>query len=271
MTKRPCNTLLAALLLAALSITSAPLLAQQATAAPADAATSSAQWPGPVSPEAQAVVDRMTAYLKTVKTFSIDAQITRDEVVQLGYKLQHNQHSIVTVQSPNKLRSESTGDIRDRTSVYDGSKLTMYSPDDNVYVRVDAPDSLGKLVSRLLDLGVDMPLMDVLYQAHTDSLTADVEGGILIGDSTVDGVDCDQVAFRQMNIDWQIWVEQGARPLLKKILITTRFEVGDPQYQAILRWNLQPKIDSSTFVFTPPKGATEIPFANPPAAPSAAQ
>ncbi len=164
------------------------------------------------------MVDRMTAYLKTVKTFSIDAQITRDEVVQLGYKLQHNQHSIVTVQSPNKLRSESTGDIRDRVSVYDGSKLTMYSPDDNVYVRVDAPDSLGKLVSRLLDLGVDMPLMDVLYQAHAGSLTEDVEGGILIGDSTVDGVDCDQVAFRQMNIDWQIWVEQGCAPVTEENL-----------------------------------------------------
>ena len=270
MTKRPSNTLFAALLLAALSSTSAPLLAEEAKAA----ATSTTSAPAPaqvISPEAQAVVDRMTAYLKTLKTYSIDAQITRDEVVQLGYKLQHNQHSTVTVQLPNKLRSESTGDIRDRTSVYDGSKLTMYSPDDNVYVRVDAPDTLGKLVSRLLDLGVDMPLIDVLYQAHTDSLTSDVEGGVLIGDSTVDGVDCDQVAFRQLNIDWQIWVEQGARPLLKKILITTRFEVGDPQYQAILRWNLQPKIDSSTFVFTPPKGATEIPFANPPAAPSAAQ
>ena len=271
MTKRPCNTLLA-LLVSAFSLAPLPLLAEQAAATAPDTSTASAQAPDQVvSPEAQAVVDRMTAYLKTLKTYSIDSQVTRDEVVQLGYKLQHNQHSITTVQLPNKMRSETTGDIRDRISVYDGAKVTMYSPDDNVYVRVDAPDSLGKLVSRLLDLGVDMPLIDVLYQANADSLTADVDGGVLIGDSTVDGVDCDQLAFRQENIDWQIWVEQGARPLLKRILITTRYEVGEPQYQATLRWNLQPKIDASTFAFTAPKGATEIPFVSPPATPNDAQ
>jgi hypothetical protein len=30
-----------------------------------------------------------------------------------------------------------------------------------------------------------------------------------------------------------------------------------------MRWNLKPKIDASTFVFTPPKGVKEIPFSDP--------
>ena len=56
-------------------------------------------------------------------------------------------------------------------------------------------------------------------------------------------------------------MEQGARALPCKILITTRYEVGDPQYQAVLHWNLKPKLTSSTFAFAAPEGATEIALA----------
>ena len=216
-----------------------------------------------ISPEAQAVLDRMTAYLRTVKTFTIDSNSTRDEVVAYGYKLQHNEHATVTVQQPNKLRAEVSGDLRDRNVVYDGTTIVVYSPDDDVYARTRAPDNVGKLINNLLDAGVDMPMVDVLYQTGAGTLTEGVRGGVLVGDSEIDGADCDHLAFRQATIDWQMWVEKGDKPLPRKILITTRYEAGSPQFQSVLRWNLQPKINASTFVFAPPKDAKEIPFANP--------
>jgi hypothetical protein len=166
-----------------------------------------------------------------------------------------------TVQRPDKLRAEVSGDVRARTFVYDGAHLTMYSPDDEVYVRLQARDNVGGMVTDLLDAGIEMPLVDVLYQASHGTLTENVRSGILVGTSTIDGVRCDQLAFRQADIDWQLWVEQGQRALPRKIVITTRYEVGDPQYQAVLRWNLKPRIDRSAFVFTPPKGVSEVPFA----------
>ena len=89
-----------------------------------------------------------------------------------------------------------------------------------------------------------------------------VKGGILVGETSINGVLCDHLAFRQSNADWQLWVEKGARPLPRKVVITTRYEVGDPQFQATMTWNVQPRIDKSTFAFTPPSGAEEIPFAD---------
>ena len=219
--------------------------------------------PQVVSPEAQAVLDRMTGYLRNLQTFSIDTDATRDEVVALGYKLQHNEHTTLVVHRPNKLRAEIAGDIRDRTIVFDSGKLTMFSADDGAYVKTKAPDTVGTLISTLLDLGVDMPLIDVLYQATDGTIADGVRGGILVGEVDVNGVRCDHLAFRQANVDWQLWVEQGARPLPRKILITTRYEVGDPQYQAVLTWNLKPRIDASTFAFVAPEGATEIPLDQP--------
>jgi hypothetical protein len=164
------------------------------------------------------------------------------------------------VQRPDKLRAEVSGDIRNRTFVYDGQKLAIHSPDDGVYVRIDAPASIGGLIPGLLDAGVEMPLIDVLFQAEAGTLTEGVRGGVLVGTASIDGVACDHLAFRQASIDWQLWVERGDRPLPRRLVITTRYAVGDPQFEATLRWELEPRLDASTFTFNAPKGAREIPF-----------
>src|SRR5690606_19833814 len=103
----------------------------------------------------------------------------------------------LVVQRPDKLRAEISGDVRNRTFVYDGDALTMYSPDDAAYVKADAPSTLGNLIGTLLDNGIEMPLIDVLYQGTTGTLATDARGGILVGSTTIDGVACDHLAFRQ--------------------------------------------------------------------------
>jgi hypothetical protein len=213
-----------------------------------------------ISPEAQAVLDRMTATLRGLESFSIEAAGTRDEVVAFGYKVQRNETAMLSVQRPNRLRAEVRGDLRNRSFVYDGSTVSMFSHDDDAYTRTPVSANLDRLVGGFLDAGVELPLIDVLYQAFTGTLTEAARGGIVVGESTIDGIACDQLAFRQANVDWQLWVEKGARALPRKIVITTRHAVGDPQFQAVMRWNLKPGFDKNTFVFTPPKGAQEIPF-----------
>ena len=155
---------------------------------------------------------------------------------------------------------ELNGDIKNRTYVYDGAQLTMFAPDLNVYAETAAPDTLGELVRILLDAGVEMPLIDMLYQGNAGNLTDDVRVGLVVGESQVDGVATDHLAFRQAEVDWQLWVEKGAQALPRKLLITTRYQVGDPQYQAILHWDLKPRMGAKSFAFVPPSGAAKIPF-----------
>ena len=253
----PRRTLLLSALLLGMA---GPLAAQDAGTTP-QAATRSVP-DRMVSPAAQAVLDRMTTYLRGLQRFSVSADATRDEVVAFGYKLQNNEHATLVVERPNQIRVDLDGDIRSRKFYYNGKTFVMYSPEDKAYVDTPATDNLDKLIGGLLDAGVEMPLIDVIYQSFAGTLTEAVRGGILVGESTVNGVLCDQLAFRQANVDWQLWVEKGARPLPRKVVITTRYEVGDPQYQAVMTWNLQPKIDKSTFNFAPPAGVEKIPFAD---------
>ena len=216
-----------------------------------------------VSAEAKAVLERMTTYMKGLQAYTIQAHGTRDEVIDHGYKLQHNETASLQVQRPNKMRAEVSGDLRNREFVYDGATITIDSPDDNVYATTPATDNLGTLIGDLLDRGVELPLIDVLYQATAGTLLENVRTGQLVGDSEVEGVACDHLAFRQTDTDWQLWVEKGARPLPRKIVITTRDEVGDPQFQAVMTWNVQPKFDKDSFTFEPPKDANHIQFVQP--------
>ncbi len=260
--KRIRHSMAQTLLLSAMLATMALPLWAQDSAAPANATVEMVP-AQQISPEAQAVIDRMTKSLQGLTSFSISGQASRDEVIAFGYKLQYNESATLTVQRPNRLRAEIRGDLRNRTIVYDGAKLAMYSPDDAAHVQLAAPDTLAKLIGGLLDAGVELPLIDVLYQGTAGTLTEGVRRGLLVGEAPINGVLCDHLAFRQATVDWQIWVEQGERALPRKIVITTRYEVGDPQWQAVLDWNLKPSIDASTFAFKAPEGSTEIPFADP--------
>jgi hypothetical protein len=252
--KTPVRTLRRSLLLPALLLgLSMPALAQDAAATPAQT----------ITPEARAVIDRMNAYMKGLQAYTIQAHGTRDEVIANGYKLQNNEAAALAVQRPNKMRAEVRGDVRDRDFVYDGKTITIHSPDDNAYATAPATESLGVLLDGLLSADVELPLIDVLYQATAGTLTENVRSGLLVGDSIVEGVLCDHLAFRQLDTDWQLWVEKGARAVPRKIVITTRHEVGDPQFSAVMTWNVNPKFDKDSFAFDPPAGANKISFTQP--------
>jgi outer membrane lipoprotein-sorting protein len=113
-----------------------------------------------ITPEAKAVLDRMSAAMKDLQAYTIKAHGTRDEVIDHGYKLQHNETASLSVQRPNKMRAEVTGDLRNREFVYDGKTIVVHSPDDNAYASTPATDTLGTLIGELLDSGVELPLID---------------------------------------------------------------------------------------------------------------
>jgi len=258
--RRRFGGLVAGTLLALVAV--APVSAQEATTSDTDSASPVVFNPGGViTPEAQAILDRMQASFKTMKRFQLTADITRDEVLAFGYKLQHNETARMWVDAPKRLRLEVAGDIKNRTYLYDGSQLMIIAPDANAYAVTTAPGTLGELVSKLLDAGVEMPLIDMLYQGNAGNLTDDVRVGLVAGDSQIDGVATDHLAFRQPNVDWQLWVDKSAQALPRKLLITTRFAVGDPQYQAILHWDQTSPISDKSFALEPPSGATKLPFA----------
>lgn len=213
-----------------------------------------------VEPAAIAAVERMQAYLGGLKTYGVSAQTTEDEILSFGYKLQSNSKVDMLVRLPGSLRVDVAGDDRDQLYLFDDQTFTMFARRLNVYTQFPVKATLGDAIGKLLDDGIEMPLIDFIYQGNAGSLLDGVRAGRSVGTSRIDGVACDHLAFRQASIDWQIWIAQGAQPLPKKILITTRYEVGDPQFEAVLTWDVDPAIQPGSFAFNVPADARKIEF-----------
>jgi hypothetical protein len=71
----------------------------------------------------------------------------------------------------------------------------------------------------------------------------------------------DHLAFRNAEVDWQIWIQQGDRPVPRKLVVTSKRMPGSPQFVTVLSdWQTAPAITDTTFSFVPPKGAQKIDF-----------
>ena len=75
----------------------------------------------------------------------------------------------------------------------------------------------------------------------------------------IDGVECEHLAFRGVDTDWQIWIESGARPAPRKYVITSKTLAGAPQYTLRIKdWKTDAIADADAFVFKPPSGVTKV-------------
>jgi hypothetical protein len=77
----------------------------------------------------------------------------------------------------------------------------------------------------------------------------------------IEGARCDHLTFRAPHVDLQIWVQEGAQPLPRKMVINTRDLPKAPQFGVtITKWNLKPTLGAQTFSFTPPAGEKKVDF-----------
>ena len=105
---------------------------------------------------------------------------------------------------------------------------------------------MGQVLVGQLELAVD---------AGLQRLELGVELRIL---GVVDGVECEHLAFRTPDTDWQIWIETGDRPVPHKYVITSKTLAGAPQYTLRIKdWKTDPIADADAFTFKAPEGATK--------------
>ena len=103
------------------------------------------------------------------------------------------------------------------------------------------------------------PGADLLLANVFDDLMDDVIDAKQIGIGVIDGVECAHLAFRTSEVDWQIWIELGARPIPRKYIITSKSVAAAPQYTLrIKEWKTDVQINADSFMFTPPQGTKQV-------------
>lgn len=242
--------LLASCLLA-LALAAPPAMAQTA---PAPAASDA------VDPAAVQALKDMGAYLQTLKRFEVETDLTGERVLMDGQKIQHSASATLEVERPNRLRAQLDTPRTRRTLFYDGKQATLFTPAQNVYTSVPFSGTLGELVDALQGkYGIEVPLADLFVWGTDAAPVSRIESAMIVGQDVIDGEVCNQYAFRQGKIDWQLWISARAgRPLPRKLVITNRADEARPQSVSLIDWDLKPDFPTSTFTFRAPKGAKAI-------------
>jgi len=213
---------------------------------------------GAVEPAAAAALNRMGSYLRTLKSFQVKAEVTREDVMDDGEKVSNTFNTDVLARRPDRLRVHINSDRADRLYFFDGKHFTLFAPRQGFYAVVNAPGTIGQLADVLTDkYGIDLPLVD-LFRWGDDAGAGKLKSATDVGSSAVNGITCEQYAFRQDDVDWQLWMQQGDFPLPCKVVITTMSDDAKPQYTATYTWNLAPSFNNEAFVLTPPKDAHRI-------------
>src|SRR5262245_50060743 len=198
----------------------------------------------------------MGSHLRALNAFALRSETIIDEILDNGQKIQFGGTVDYRVRRPDRLRAEIVSDRRNRQYYFNGKTITQYGPTMKYYASIAAPATLAELV-QVLDqkYGVELPLADLFLWGTDKDGVSDIKSASYIGPSRIGGADCDHYAFRQQDVDWQIWIERGKTPLPRKLVITTTSEPAQPQYVATLKWDTSPKFDDRTFTFVPPKDA----------------
>lgn len=242
-------------------MTIATLLATAAYAqpAPAPAAPAGAAGSG-IDPDAIEALKRMSAYLGTQTSFELKSSGAFDLVLDDGQRLQFGDNATFKVRRPNGFVIERVGDYKDRRFTYDGKQLTVSSPRTAYYAQVEAPPTIRETLALAADrYGIELPLTDLFRWSEPGGGRADdIQEALYVGPALIDGTRTDHYAFREAEVDWQIWIAQGDSPVPRKIVITDRTDPSSPQYTATLSWNFRPAFDAQTFAFQAPAGALPI-------------
>ena len=188
-----------------------------------------------VDEEALKILQKATDYLTSLERFRLKAATVMDVVQGSGQKLQFGSTVEVTVKRPNRLfglRTFDNGSIR--RFWYNGATATMYEEKGNVYGRIPVPDTIVEMLDYLEEVIKNQrPLADLLYSdlSHLSDLPV---SGAYVGESYLEGMACDHLAFRGESVDWQVWVDRGEKPLIRKVVITYKELPGGPQFIAHL-------------------------------------
>jgi len=204
----------------------------------------------------KAMTDYTAAQKSISATFDSDIEVVTPELE----KIQFTSSGKLQLTRPDKLRVSRTGGYADVQLVYDGKTVSIYGNNAKAYVQADLAGTIDQLVDLIqAKSGAAMPGTDLLLSNAYDELMSNVILASHIGQGVIDGVECEHLAFRGVDTDWQIWIESGARPVPRKYVITSKTVAGAPQYTLRIKdWKTDAIADADAFVFKPPAGVIKV-------------
>lgn len=201
--------------------------------------------------DAKRLLKAMTEYLAAQKTLSFEYDATLEVVTRDEQKLALASSGTLVLERPDKIRTTRAGGFADVEMIFDGKTLTLLGKNLNVYAQEEVPGTVDHLIDELrVKHNRPLPAADLLLSNAYDELMQDVVEVMDLGSGVIGGVECDYLAFRAKEVDWQIWIAQGDAPYPCRYTITSKLIPGAPEYTIQVRdWKAGDAVAAADFSF----------------------
>jgi len=215
-----------------------------------------------IEPRAAEILKAALTHLAGTASFSVRAEVVDEATLATGEKIQYPGTLELSLRRPDRLRYTISGEQRRMAAWYDGKGFTLLDSEKNVCATTPAPQSLAALFDQMeMTLGFRPPLSVLIREDSVDVVLKRITAGFYAGRGEVGGVTCDHLAFRQANIDWQVWIAAEGTPLIRRIVVTRKKAPGAPQLSfTSLTWDFNASLSDALFQFEPPQGAVRCEF-----------
>jgi hypothetical protein len=210
--------------------------------------------------QARSLLKAMSDYLGAQKTISFEYDTNLDIVNTQQQKIGLASSGTLTLERPDKLHATRTGGFANVEMVFDGKTLSLLGKNANLYAQVEAPGTIDHLVDELRDkYHRPVPAADLLMSDPYKELMPPVTDVKDLGSGVIRGVECDHLAFRTKEVDWQIWIAQGARPYPCRYVITSKKVKGSPEYTLDIRgWKTGGEVAADAFKLEIPPNVQKL-------------
>lgn len=181
--------------------------------------------------DARRILKAMSDYVSSQQiielTFHSDIEVITPELE----KIQFTNSGGALVSRPDRLRAHRLGGYSEVELVFDGSTVGIDGKSLDGYAQFEAAGTIDDLIHVLREgHGVALPGADLLLSNSYDVLIEGVLEAKHIGRGVIGGVECEHLAFRNFDTDWQLWVQVGEQPIPRKMVITSKTVNSAPQY-----------------------------------------
>lgn len=204
-----------------------------------------------IDANAEALLQSMSYFMGSKYEYTFKAEIMYDVIIKSGQKVQYDAEETVYIKKPDKFAIQYVSDLGGYKLWYDAGKATLLEVPMNDFALATLPGTVDQALNKLYEqYGFAPVLSEFLFINTFKTMTKNVISGEDFGPSKVFGVKCRHLYFVEKDIDWQIWIEEGKRPIPRKLVITYKNLPESPQFIAIVKdWIFDRPI--TNFAFKP--------------------
>jgi len=210
--------------------------------------------------EAKSLLKAMSDYLAAQKTISFAFDTNFEVVTKEQQKLSLMSSGTVNLSRPDKVRSTRTGGFANTETNFDGKTVTLLGKNSNFYLQAEVPGTVDHLIDELREkYHRPIPGADLLQSNVYEELMPEVIDVKDLGSGVISGTECNHLAFRTKEVDWEIWIAQGDRPYPCRYVITSKLVEQGPQYTMQIRdWKSGSEVAAVDYSFTNTTNAKKI-------------